>query len=92
MAKPKIPNNPMQAFLLGRRTGAQETMSNVAHVLTDKFGWHIKEETEESRDTKSIQYLYDCLVDLKEKIDSGRITYKDIKEVLATEHNAEFAD
>lgn len=92
MKKPKIPNNPTKAYMLGKLHGTQENMGSTAMVLCDKFGWHIKEQTVDEHDTQSIQYLYDCLVELTEEINAGRIRHKDIKEVLAEEYNAAFGD
>lgn len=37
-----LPNNPKQAYMLGKLHGTQDTMGNVAMVLLDKCGWHIK--------------------------------------------------
>lgn len=38
-----MPNNPKQAYMLGKLHGTQDTMGNVAMVLLDKCGWHIKQ-------------------------------------------------
>lgn len=87
-----MPNNPMQAYLLGQRHGNQQALGSVAMVLFDKFGWHGKERTEDERDQQSIAYLYDCIIDLTKEINSGRIKHKDIKEVLAEEYKVAFED
>lgn len=87
-----LPNNPMQAYLLGQRHGTQKTMGSVAMVLTDKFGFHVKENTADERDLKSVEYLYNCIVELTTEVNEGRITHKDIKQVLAEEHNTVFED
>lgn len=92
MKKPKIPNNPARAYMLGKLHGTQENMGNVAMVLCDKFGWHIEEKTDDEHDAQSIQRLYNCLVELAEEINSGRIKHKDIADVLAEEHHAIFDD
>lgn len=92
MGKPKIPNNPMQAYMTGKLHGTRETMGSVAMILCDKFGWHIREQTEDEHDQQSIAYLYDCIVELTNEINSGRIKHKDISEVLAEEHNTQFCD
>ena len=54
-------------------------------VLMDKCGWHVQEETADSRDTQSIAYLYECLEKLVEEINEGRIKRKHIKDVLKDE-------
>jgi hypothetical protein len=87
-----LPNNPKQAYMLGKLHGTQDTMGNVAMVLLDKCGWHIKEQTADAHDTMSISYLYECIVALAEEINDGRIKRKDIKQVLAEEHNVVFGD
>ena len=43
-------------FMDGKRKGTQENMDMVAMVLIDKCGWHVFEETADSRDTQSIAY------------------------------------
>ena len=73
-----LPNNPKQAYMLGKLHGTQDTMGNVAMVLLDKCGWHIKEQTADAHDTMSISYLYECIVALAEEINAGRIKRKDI--------------
>ena len=65
-----LPNNPKQAYMLGKLHGTQDTMGNVAMVLLDKCGWHIKEQTADARDTMSISYLYECIVALAEEINA----------------------
>lgn len=87
-----LPNNPKQAYMLGKLHGTQDTMGNVAMVLLDKCGWHIKEQTADAHDIMSISYLYECIVALAEGINAGRIKRKDIKQVLAEEHNVVFGD
>lgn len=61
-------------------------------VVLDKCGWHIKEQAADAHDTMSISYLYECIVALAEEINDGRIKRKDIKQVLAEEHNVVFGD
>lgn len=58
-------------FMDGKRRGTQENMDMVAMVLMDKCGWHVQEETADSRDTQSIAYLYACLEKMAEEI-NGR--------------------
>lgn len=66
-------------FMDGKRRGTQENMDMVAMVLMDKCGWHVQEETADSRDTQSIAYLYACLEKMAEEINEGRIKRKHIK-------------
>lgn len=76
----------------GRLKGTQECMDMVAMVLMDKCGWHVFEETADSRDTQSIAYLYECLEKLAEEINEGRIKRKHIKEVLKDECGVVFGE
>lgn len=48
-------------FMRGKLQGTRECMDMVAMALIDKCGWHVQEETPDSRDTLSIAYLYECL-------------------------------
>lgn len=79
-------------IMQGRLKGTQENMDMVAMVLMDKCGWHIQEQTEDSRDTHSIAYLYECLEKLAEEINEGRIKRKHIKDVLRVECGVVFGD
>lgn len=79
-------------FMDGKRRGTQENMDMVAMVLIDKCGWHVLEEIEDSRDTNSIAYLYECLEKLAEEINEGRIKSKHIKDVLKDECGVVFGD
>ena len=88
----KIPNNPQQAYLMGKRHGTQENMDLVAMALTDKCGFHVREETEDCRDTKSVAYLYEQLEYYAAEINAGRIKRKDIKKMLAEEQSLAFED
>ena len=72
-------------FMRGKLQGTRENMDMVAMVLMDKCGWHVQEETADSRDTQSIAYLYECLEKLAEEINEGRIKRKHIKDVLKDE-------
>ncbi len=76
----------------GRLMGTQECMDMVAMVLMDKCGWHVQEETSDSRDTQSIAYLYECLEKLAEEINEGRIKRKHIKDVLKDECGVVFGE
>ena len=44
-------------FMQGKLQGTRENMDMVAMVLMDKCGWHVQEETADSRDTHSIAYI-----------------------------------
>lgn len=48
-------------IMQGKLQGTRECMDMVAMALIDKCGWHVQEETPDSRDTLSIAYLYECL-------------------------------
>lgn len=79
-------------FMRGKLQGTRENMDMVAMVLMDKCGWHVLEETSDSRDTHSIAYLYECLEKLAEEINEGRIERKHIKDVLKDECGVVFGD
>lgn len=76
----------------GRLKGTQECMDMVAMVLMDKCGWHVFEETADSRDTHSIAYLYECLEKLAEEINEGRIRRRHIKDMLKEEYGVVFGE
>lgn len=46
-------------FMRGKLQGTRECMDMVAMVLMDKCGWHVQEETADSRDTHSIATTMD---------------------------------
>lgn len=52
-----VPNNPAKAYELGRLDGTKQCMDNVSCVLLDKFGFHVREETADEHDTRSLEYL-----------------------------------
>lgn len=79
-------------IMQGRLKGTQENMDMVAMVLMDKCGWHIQEQTEDSRDTSSIAYLYECLEKLAEEINEGRIRRRHIKDMLKEEYGVVFGE
>ena len=79
-------------IMKGKLQGTRENMDMVAMVLMDKCGWHVFEETSDSRDTSSIAYLYECLKKLAEEINEGRIKRKHIKDVLKDECGVVFGD
>ena len=86
----KIPNNPMQAYLMGKRHGAQETMDIVAMALLDKCGFHTFSEDPE--DHMSVEYVYNATEDTADSINKGYIKRKDIKDVLRDEAGIRFVD
>ena len=71
-------------------TMAEESRLRMTHWLNT--GWHVFEETADSRDTHSIAYLYECLEKLAEEINEGRIKRKHIKDVLKDECGVVFGD
>lgn len=85
-----VPNNPMQAYITGKRDGTKENMDMIAMALIDKAGWH--RSSEDSEDRQSIEWLFNQLVYYAEEINSGRIKRRDIKEMLAEEQNMRFVD
>lgn len=86
----KIPNNPMQAYMMGKRHGTQENMDMIAMALIDKAGWHRSSDGPEDR--QSIEWLYGQLIYYAEEINSGHIKRKDIKEMLKDEQKMQFVD
>lgn len=79
-------------FMRGKLQGTRENMDMVAMVLMDKCGWHIQEQTADSRDTHSIAYLYECLEKQAEEINEGRIRRRHIKDMLKEEYGVVFGD
>lgn len=78
---------------IGRReSDFYPTPPEVTVALMDKCGWHVFEETADSRDTHSIAYLYECLEKLAEEINEGRIKRKHIKDVLKDECGVVFGE
>ena len=77
-------------IMKGKLQGTRENMDMVAMVLLDKFGWHINEETPDNRDTESLRYFYDCVVETTKEINEGRIKRRHIKEMLADEYKVIF--
>lgn len=74
-------------FMRGKLHGTRENMDMVAMVLMDKCGWHVQEETADSRDTQSIAYLYECLEKLAEEITAYYATEIDKYAIQTTQHN-----
>lgn len=82
-----VPNNPAKAYELGRLDGTKQCMDNVSCVLLDKCGFHVREETADEHDTRSLEYLQKCLVELVEARNNGYIKMADIEKALHGEYN-----
>lgn len=81
-----VPNNPAKAYELGRLDGTKQCMDNVSCVLLDKLGFHVREETADEHDTRSLEYLQQCLVELVEARNKGYIKTSDIQQALQGEY------
>ena len=81
-----VPNNPAKAYELGRLDGTKQCMDNVSCVLLDKCGFHVREETTDEHDTRSLEYLQECLVELVEAKNNGYIKMADIEKALRGEY------
>lgn len=81
-----VPNNPAKAYELGRLDGTKQCMDNVSCVLLDKCGFHVREETADEHDTRSLEYLQQCLVELVEAKNNGYIKMADIENALYGEY------
>lgn len=81
-----VPNNPAKAYEMGRLDGTKQCMDNVSCVLLDKLGFHVREETADEHDTKSLEYLQQCLVELVEAKNNGYIKMADIEKALWGEY------
>nr|DAH49286.1 MAG TPA: hypothetical protein [Caudoviricetes sp.] len=81
-----VPNNPAKAYELGRLDGTKQCMDNVSCVLLDKCGFHVREETADEHDTRSLEYLQQCLVELVESKNNGYIKMADIEKALRGEY------
>ena len=82
-----VPNNPAKAYELGRLDGTKQCIDNVSCVLLDKCGFHVREETADEHDTRSLEYLQQCLVELVEAKNNGYIKMIDIEKALHGEYN-----
>lgn len=82
----QVPNNPAKAYELGRLDGTKQCMDNVSCVLLDKCGFHVREETADEHDTRSLEYLQQCLVELVEAKNNGYIKMADIEKALHGEY------
>lgn len=76
----------------GRLMGTRECMDIVAMALMDKCGWHVQEETVDCRDTQSLAYLYECLTQIAQEINEGRIRRRHIKDMLKEEYGVVFGE
>ena len=81
-----VPNNPAKAYELGRLDGTKQCMDNVSCVLLDKCGFHVREETADEHDTRSLEYLQQCLVELVDAKNNGYIKMADIEKALQGEY------
>lgn len=81
-----VPNNPAKAYELGRLDGTKQCMDNVSCVLLDKCGFHVREETADEHDTRSLEYLQQCLVELVDAKNNGYIKMADIEKALRGEY------
>lgn len=86
----KVPNSPLQAYLMGKRHGCQETFDVISMALLDKCGWHTFAESPDDR--QSVEYLFRATEDTAEAINKGYLTRKDIKKVLKDEARIRFVD
>ena len=79
-------------IMKGKLQGTRENMDMIGMVLQDKFGWHVREETEDERDTMSLEYLFKCLVELTNEINNGYVKRKDIRKTLSEEYKVAFTE
>ena len=77
-------------IMKGKLQGTRENMDMIGMVLQDKFGWHAREETTDSHDTMSLEYLFKCLVELTNEINNGYVKRKDIRKTLSDEYKVAF--
>lgn len=75
-----------EAQRLGRDYGTKQCMDNVSCFLLDKCGFHVREETADEHDTRSLEYLQQCLVELVEAKNNGYIKMVDIEKALRGEY------
>ena len=81
-----LPNNPMRAYQQGKLIGTKQNMDLVSEVLLTKFGLHVLEETADEHDTRSLEYLQQCLVELVEAKNNGYVKIADIEKALRGEY------
>lgn len=81
-----LPNNPMKAYQQGKLIGTKQNMDLVSEVLLTKFGFHVREETADEHDTRSLEYLQQCLVELVDAKNNGYVKMADIEKALRGEY------
>ena len=79
-------------IMKGKLQGTRENMDMIGMVLQDKFGWHVREETPDGHDTMSLEYLFNCLVELTQEINNGYVKRRDIRKTLAEEYKVAFTE
>lgn len=79
-------------IMKGKLQGTRENMDMIGMVLQDKFGWHVREETPDGHDTMSLEYLFNCIVELTQEINNGYVKRKDIRKTLADEYKVAFTE
>ena len=79
-------------IMKGKLQGTRENMDMIGMVLQDKFGWHVREETPDGHDTMSLEYLFNCLVELTQEINNGYVKRKDIRKTLSEEYKVAFTE
>ena len=79
-------------IMKGKLKGTRENMDMIGMVLQDKFGWHVREETPDGHDTMSLEYLFNCIVELTQEINNGYVKRKDIRKTLADEYKVAFTE
>lgn len=79
-------------IMKGKLQGTRENMDMIGMVLQDKFGWHVREETPDGHDTMSLEYLFNCIVELTQEINNGYVKRKDIRKTLAEEYKVSFTE
>ena len=79
-------------IMKGKLQGTRENMDMIGMVLQDKFGWHVREETPDGHDTMSLEYLFNCLVELTQEINNGYVKRKDIRQTLSEEYKVAFTE
>ena len=79
-------------IMKGKLQGTRENMVMIGMVLQDKFGWHVREETPDGHDTMSLEYLFNCLVELTQEINNGYVKRRDIRKTLADEYKVAFTE
>ena len=79
-------------IMKGKLQGTRENMDMIGMVLQDKFGWHVREETPDGHDTLSLEYLFNCLVELTQEINNGYVKRRDIRKTLSEEYKVAFTE